>query len=544
MSSNLDMVDDDDDISITSTAPSEQKDEYEVETILTELYFPGEGVKYLVKWEGYPIERSTWEPEESFLDPQTLRDWVKKKQAIERGELPEFVLEEWENRVQAFEDARDVRKRRRRAKRIRLGLETPSGEADAAGDSSNHDASVKREQRQGEELDSDDSLANEPMIRDIPSKTAMAAPTQPDAENLKSGRQNQGIEPDGVKDSPSATSSGRTKLSISTPSQPATSHPGHPSTRNKSSSNPHTVSTNDGGRALARRTAPSILGFRTRHPKTKNLGTGIRVRLQRARTGQLSPTAAKRFKTLSMVWRYEKAARSEPEPDINQLQLRRPSEWSSKPNTLIEAKSTEVQPTKDSDSLFVEQDSPPTSEDSNGIPPTDLPSPQRPQLSRTVSEDTGSPFNQRQELPLPPKLPLSLDSLPEPATENNACCPHLQKAHPSSTQIPTGPRMHSWGTNGMEPPREPRATYRGRALNPPPKTVRPSANRFWNPGETLVSMYYGPSKQEVGAVRICGVTYTTKGKLLSLKANGRIDVWFQHLCTLEQYAFLCERVRI
>lgn len=120
-------VDDDiDNISLASTAESDQQEEYEVETILTELEFD-DGVKYLVKWENYPIERSTWEPRESFCDEQTLIDWRRKKQAIAEGKLEEFDLAAWEDRVEALEIAREERKRRRREKRKRLGLqENPS----------------------------------------------------------------------------------------------------------------------------------------------------------------------------------------------------------------------------------------------------------------------------------------------------------------------------------------------------------------------------------------------------------------------------------
>ena len=51
----------DDDISITSTVPSEPKDEYEVEVILAQRTF-AVGEMYLLKWVGYPYERCTWEP--------------------------------------------------------------------------------------------------------------------------------------------------------------------------------------------------------------------------------------------------------------------------------------------------------------------------------------------------------------------------------------------------------------------------------------------------------------------------------------------------
>ena len=50
--------DDDSSLSVNSTVPSEQKEEYPLEGILAERV--SSGVKeFLVKWEGYPEERCT-----------------------------------------------------------------------------------------------------------------------------------------------------------------------------------------------------------------------------------------------------------------------------------------------------------------------------------------------------------------------------------------------------------------------------------------------------------------------------------------------------
>ena len=52
------VTDDDSSLSVNSTVPSEQKDEYPLEGILGERV--SNGIKeYLVKWEGYPYERCT-----------------------------------------------------------------------------------------------------------------------------------------------------------------------------------------------------------------------------------------------------------------------------------------------------------------------------------------------------------------------------------------------------------------------------------------------------------------------------------------------------
>lgn len=49
---------DTDSISITSTVPSDARVEYDVESILSEGFDDDDGVKYLVKWAGYPLHRS------------------------------------------------------------------------------------------------------------------------------------------------------------------------------------------------------------------------------------------------------------------------------------------------------------------------------------------------------------------------------------------------------------------------------------------------------------------------------------------------------
>ncbi|KIW99429.1 uncharacterized protein Z518_11168 [Rhinocladiella mackenziei CBS 650.93] len=48
--------------------------EYEVERILAQDIADGQ-IVYLVKWLGYPDDQCTWEPSESFSNPQTLADW-------------------------------------------------------------------------------------------------------------------------------------------------------------------------------------------------------------------------------------------------------------------------------------------------------------------------------------------------------------------------------------------------------------------------------------------------------------------------------------
>ena len=127
------MASDADSISLTSTAPSEPKDEYPIEGILAERVFDGT-TRYLVKWEGYPDERCTWEPESSFQDDQTFHDWQNMKMRISRGLDSAYDVSALETRVENWIKATETRKARRKAKRIRLGipvdLESEGGNSD------------------------------------------------------------------------------------------------------------------------------------------------------------------------------------------------------------------------------------------------------------------------------------------------------------------------------------------------------------------------------------------------------------------------------
>lgn len=114
-------VSDDDSISITSTVASEQRDGYPVDAIIAEGDVDGD-TKYLVRWEGYPDERCTWEPESSFQDEDTLLDWKTQKMRVSRGLVTPCDVEALLSRVEEWVQSSERRKSRRRAKRIRLGI--------------------------------------------------------------------------------------------------------------------------------------------------------------------------------------------------------------------------------------------------------------------------------------------------------------------------------------------------------------------------------------------------------------------------------------
>jgi len=116
---------DDDSVSNNSTVPSEPRSEYPLEAILAERDVNGTK-KYLVKWEGYPDERCTWETESNFQDDQTLREWALQKLRIKRKAALPYDVSALETRVENWITETKARKARRRAKRVRLGLPVAS----------------------------------------------------------------------------------------------------------------------------------------------------------------------------------------------------------------------------------------------------------------------------------------------------------------------------------------------------------------------------------------------------------------------------------
>ncbi len=145
------------DISLDSSG-SEQGKEYTIEEILAERLADDSTPLYLVKWENYgeercdisipylslqvccrlnrinftdsPTSRCTWEPAESFLEPRSLRDWTKKRDADD--ELADDLIESIDTKMNAYLDAKAFRKARRQNKRSRLTARTSRSSRDTS----------------------------------------------------------------------------------------------------------------------------------------------------------------------------------------------------------------------------------------------------------------------------------------------------------------------------------------------------------------------------------------------------------------------------
>ena len=138
-------VSDEDSVSITSTLHSEPREEYPVEGIIAEREIDGT-IEYLVRWEGYPDERCTWEPESSFQTSDTLLDWKTQKMRVSRGLATPCDVDTLLDRVEKWILSSANRKSRRRSKRIRLGLSETPIEAEADEDGRNDNSQSEAEQ--------------------------------------------------------------------------------------------------------------------------------------------------------------------------------------------------------------------------------------------------------------------------------------------------------------------------------------------------------------------------------------------------------------
>jgi chromo domain-containing protein 1 len=128
---NKSLTDDDyDSISVTSTQESEVDEDatYVVDRILAEEE-DDEGTKlYLIRWEGYPLLQSTWEPAENIQMHETFDKWEAEKDQIKRGIANPFDIADFVDQLRELLKAKEERHRRRRAKRKRLGIPvSPSG---------------------------------------------------------------------------------------------------------------------------------------------------------------------------------------------------------------------------------------------------------------------------------------------------------------------------------------------------------------------------------------------------------------------------------
>ncbi|KAI9372168.1 hypothetical protein BJX61DRAFT_459966 [Aspergillus egyptiacus] len=417
----------DDEISLTSTVESEQQSEYEVESILAEHEFP-DGMRYLVRWANYSVDRSTWEPEEVFNDDDTLRDWEKKKRRIAEGKEPAFDVAKWEARLLRLEEERAQRKRRREAKRRKIASIEP----------------------------------------------------------------NHGYQP------PKDTPNGQIRRAREPTSSSSSRRPG-PCSKSAPFDHVHPAR----ARAIASIPPPVPFG--------NGQVSSARGRIKKPPTA--SDTVPSKRYTLHGKHRYEKAKNYEPAPNINELDLRRPSDWDSySPIHATSANATQLGSS-------------------------------RLDLLRTDTTDTHNGLRATIESPtLPHPIPTSpVASASLSLSLQNGSRPERETANTTVKNLAAHDNAKAPGNKNTRKPvseftlnfpsREPSARSRRIPSNPP---------RWWNYGEVFVSMYFGENKQELGNARICGLPPSEWQSVMKSKVGNKIEVWFRQVCTLDDYLEICD----
>ncbi|KXT05919.1 hypothetical protein AC578_378 [Pseudocercospora eumusae] len=122
---------DTDSINTTSTALSEEQDVYEVEKVLAEERSIDDGVmRYLIKWTGYPLSQSTWEPIDNIQGEEILKEWAQQKQLVREGKVKPFNVDDFDAAVEEDLAIKDEKNRRRKAKKRKRGIPVSSDEKD------------------------------------------------------------------------------------------------------------------------------------------------------------------------------------------------------------------------------------------------------------------------------------------------------------------------------------------------------------------------------------------------------------------------------
>lgn len=130
----FDEVSDSDSIATDTTAGSEYQAEYGVERVLGEA-FGREGTSgmwYLIKWEGYPLSRASWEPAENLGSDEILADWEAHKAAVRAGTEVEFdttIFDAAEKQLLAEKAAKKARRTAKKERRQRRRAEARAAAA-------------------------------------------------------------------------------------------------------------------------------------------------------------------------------------------------------------------------------------------------------------------------------------------------------------------------------------------------------------------------------------------------------------------------------
>ncbi|KAL4929220.1 putative Chromo domain protein Chp1p [Aspergillus undulatus] len=233
-------------------------------------------------------------------------------------------------------------------------------------------------------------------------------------------------------------------------------------------------------------------------------------------------------KNLSTKWKYEKLGKRERTPNLNQLDLRRPSEWNSMPSAsavkpgVLRLISDDNGNRPMADNLSSVSSSPrllntfqmsPLVSPMSNISPRNMSSLERKETTNTprdyfAADDPFKPSSGELNIQNPPRAPRIYS-----AAENS----HRQSASDFSLQVPS--RIP--GRNHM----------------------KVNNHRWWNRGEYYVTMYFGPEKYEIGNARLCGIGYREATGIFKKKIGREIEIWFENLCSFNEYQELCKGMK-
>ncbi|PNS14462.1 hypothetical protein CAC42_3748 [Sphaceloma murrayae] len=128
-----------DDCESIGTSDTSLEGDFEVESILAARRRGGVPY-YLIKWQDYKLDYCTREPPSSILSRKTLKDWVKKRESIRRGEISGVDVGYIEDLMQRCIDERPLRVERRARRRAKLA----APKADVGHRTSSHRAQTKQ----------------------------------------------------------------------------------------------------------------------------------------------------------------------------------------------------------------------------------------------------------------------------------------------------------------------------------------------------------------------------------------------------------------
>ncbi|QSS50215.1 chromo domain-containing protein [Histoplasma capsulatum var. duboisii H88] len=521
--------DEDDDISITSTVGSEPQSEYEVETILAQKSFPN-GDAYLVKWAGYPLERATWEPEDSFCDPNILLAWRRKIASGEHESLGVDV-DDLARRIEEIESAKLDRRRRRWAKRIRLGIPafllTDGSDAVSAGQDSdsNLDDFIIDDDVDVEGEDEEEGWQS---LRRKRQRSSSTKTTTPSAGMVASPSLPKRQIPASIAPSSTGFPNKRKKIdTTSTTRSPATNNQSTQSSKPTSLLKQRQTSKDSQNAPARHQTRPTLKvqtssstnpssseptqsAKSTAQVKGPLIPTGPANRTVPVLTKKQNAPKPKLFRNLSSKNGYEKTMRRDVIPDIRQLDLRPPGKWIASQNdkTPLSASPSRLHAPRNSES-FVDQNGP--HRDANDH-----------------SHSQGSP------------------GVDGPVEARSSCQPdQLQLASvqsPSKLLHKGSPSSCSPGTSVLPSVFSPSKANSIELYDKgPPKGMKGTGTGFQSQAKAVVHLRFGPTGKEIGDVRLGGLTRKTVRQLLLLKSQNKIDMHFKDVCNLDQYRQLCDR---